>query len=106
MKTFNELRLEALQECPKVFSSNYFNNILKQKGVQKQIILNAKNYNFLKRYCDNQFKGSKTWVKKQKCEIKYNTDETSLELKIKECANFLKKHGYKVYKQVVEYKEI
>ena len=81
---------------PSTFTSNEFNKKAVKNGYPERNLRRKGLASFIKRYADNAYGGSKTWVKRNKT-ISIMSDE--------EMINYLKNKGYKVMKPVNEWVE-
>jgi hypothetical protein len=98
---------KTLSEMPNVFTSNEFNKKAVTNGYSKTQLQKKGLGTWLKKYCDNMYGGSKTWVKKEFKDKKHKPDLYSSDNKISEeqLINYLKSKGYKVMKPVNEWVE-
>jgi len=89
---------KTMQEMPSSFTSNEFNKRAVKNGYPPKILKRKGLASFIRKYADNAYEGSKTWVKKDKIQDKkIMTDE--------EMIKHLKSKGYKIMKPVKEWVE-
>ncbi len=102
-----------MQEMGDSFTSNEFNKRAVKNGYPYRSIKGKGLANFIRRYADNLYKGSKTWMKRispplsdEVCETRIKRICTSLPInEIDAAIDLLKSRGYKVMKPVSEWEE-
>jgi len=87
---------KTINEMPNTFTSNEFNKKAIKNGYPAKNLKRKGLASFIKKYADNAYEGSKTWVKRNKT-ISIMSDE--------EMINYLKNKGYKIMKPVNEWVE-
>lgn len=89
---------KTIKEMPNSFTSNEFNKRAVKNGYPARFIKKKGLSTFIKKYADNAYEGSKTWVKRNdKQSVK--TDEQSV-MTDEEMIKHLKNKGYKILKPV------
>ena len=91
-----EILEKTMNEMPNSFTSNEFNKMAVKNGYPAKNLKRKGLANFIRKYADNAYDGSKTWVKRVK-----NNGVISEEKMIE----YLKSKGYKVMKPVNEWVE-
>ena len=81
---------------PNSFTSNEFNKRAIKNGYPSNLLKRKGLANFIRKYADNAYEGSKTWVKR---------DETKKIISENEMIEYLKSKGYKIMKPVNEWVE-
>lgn len=92
-----EILEKTMQEMPVTFTSNEFNKRAVYNGYPQKALKHKGLHRFIKRYADNAYLGSKTWIKKTK-----TTSKTTE----KEMIEHLKRKGYKIMKPKTEWEEL
>lgn len=87
---------KTIKEMPNSFTSNEFNKRAVKNGYPAKNLKRKGLSNFIKKYADNAYAGSKTWVKKNQNQSKM-TDEDMIK--------HLKNKGYKIMKPVNDWIE-
>jgi len=87
---------KTMEEMPNSFTSNEFNKRAIKNGYPVRSLKRKGLSSFIKKYADNAYEGSKTWMKKNK-----NQTTTTEEDMIKH----LKGKGYKIMKPVNDWVE-
>ena len=87
---------KTIKEMPNSFTSNEFNKRAVKNGYPAKNLKRKGLSNFIKKYADNAYVGSKTWVKKNQNQAKM-TDEDMIK--------HLKNKGYKIMKPVNDWIE-
>jgi hypothetical protein len=102
-----EILRKTLDEMPDRFTSNQFNKQAVKNGFSEERLKRKGLSNYLRRYADNEYFGSKTWIKKQKIKKTNHSfiESTNVE-SISQAITILKKHGYKVMKPTTAWEEI
>lgn len=94
---------KTMEQMPNSFTSNEFNKKAISNGYPRKSIQRKGLSNFIRKYADNAYRGSKTWIKrssKEKKEDKQYAFET-----FDEIIAFLKSKGYKIMRPVNEWVE-
>jgi hypothetical protein len=93
----------ALEQMPKIFSSNEFSQKSQALGYPKELIPKGFIARFLHRNC-NQLDSTRMWAK----EYSQANQPTSKSISndVENAITLLKKNGYKISKQVIDWKEI
>lgn len=86
---------------PNSFTSNEFNKQAIKNGYPARMLRKKGLAPFIRKYADNAYDGSKTWVKKEVKKEVINENTTSDEKMIQ----YLKSKGYKIMKPVSEWVE-
>ena len=81
---------------PNSFTSNEFNKRAVKNGFSSEFLKRKGLSSFLRKYADNAYEGSKTWVK---------IDKTNNIISEDEMIKYLKSKGYKIMKPVNEWVE-
>lgn len=89
---------KTMYEMPNSFTSNEFNKRAIKNGYPTKNLKGKGLASFIRKYADNAYKGSKTWVKRDKNK---NTGIISEP----EMIEYLKSKGYKIMKPVNEWVE-
>jgi len=89
---------KTMNEMPNSFTSNEFNKRAIKNGYPAKNLKRKGLANFIRKYADNAYEGSKTWVKIDKNK---NTGIISEP----EMIEYLKSKGYKIMKPVNEWVE-
>jgi hypothetical protein len=99
---------KTMDEMPNVFTSNHFNKRAILNGYPKKKIVSTGTSNFVKKLANNEYYGSKTWVKKKVIIKKeYNPNHYKAKtLTEDEAVLFLKEKGYKILKPINKWEEI
>ena len=87
---------KTMNEMPNSFTSNEFNKRAIKNGYPARSLRKKGLASFIRKYADNAYDGSKTWVKKPTEEF-VMTDE--------EMVKHLKNKGYKIWKPVTDWIE-
>ena len=87
---------KTIEEMPNSFTSNEFNKRAIKNGYPAKNLKRKGLSTFIKKYADNAYIGSKTWIKKNEFHAKI-TDEYMIE--------HLKNKGYKIMKPVNDWIE-
>jgi len=87
---------KTIAEMPNSFTSNEFNKRAIKNGYPSNLLKRKGLANFIRKYADNAYEGSKTWVKR---------DETKKIISENEMIEYLKSKGYKIMKPVNEWVE-
>ena len=102
-----EILKKALDAMPKIFTSNEFNDKAVSLGYSRAMLKRKGLSLFLRRYCKNQYHGSKTWMKNTKGTDNHNhINNNGNELTIEQQIKNIKAAGYKVYKETIQLEEI
>ena len=89
---------QTIQEMPDSFTSNEFNKRAIKNGYPAKKLKRKGLASFIRKYADNAYEGSKTWVKRNNLQEKnIMTDEDMIK--------HLKGKGYKIMKPVNEWIE-
>ncbi len=89
---------KTMNEMPKSFTSHEFNKRAIKNGYPAKSLKGKGLASFIRRYADNAYEGSKTWIKRDETK----TTDTISEL---EMIEYLKSKGYKIMKPVNEWVE-
>jgi hypothetical protein len=87
----------ALEKMPVIFSSNEFSDKCKNLGIQDEFIKKGNLGKYLHRHC-SQHNSKRMWSKQKTSKV-INTN-------IEQAIALLKSEGYKISKQIVEWKEL
>lgn len=87
---------KTIEQMPEWFTSNEFNKLAIQNGYPARRLRQKGLSSFLRRYADNAYKGSKTWIKRNT-----KTDD----LNDIEMIAYLKNRGYKIMKPIKDWVE-
>lgn len=87
---------KTIAEMPNSFTSNEFNKRAIKNGYPAKRLKGKGLSSFIRKYADNAYEGSKTWVKR------YKTKNIISE---NEMIEYLKSKGYKIMKPVNEWIE-
>jgi len=87
---------KTISEMPNSFTSNEFNKRARKNGYPAKNLQRKGLASFIKKYANNAYPGSKTWIKK--------TSSESL-IREEEMIEHLKSKGYKIMKPVNEWVE-
>ncbi|MAG87322.1 MAG: hypothetical protein CMB97_08140 [Flavobacteriaceae bacterium] len=87
---------KTMNEMPNSFTSNEFNKRAVKNGYPAKSLKRKGLASFIRKYADNAYEGSKTWVKRNKTN-RLMSDEEMIE--------HLKNKGYKIMKPVNEWVE-
>lgn len=107
-----EILESILYEMPQVFTSNYFCKVARKKGVHENLIVNGGVAAFLWQNCDpttSTGNGTRTriWLKREKTNnVPDRSDSPPIQADIRAAIHFLKKHGYKIMRETVQYEEV
>jgi hypothetical protein len=88
--------VKTMEEMPELFTSNEFNKMAIKNGYPAQSLRKKGLASFIKIYADNEYEGSKTWLKR---------GEQKKLMADKEMIEYLKSKGYKIMKPVNEWVE-
>ena len=88
---------KTMKEMPNSFTSNEFNKLAIKNGYPASSLRKKGLASFIRRYADNAYEGSKTWIKKEVINKNTMSDEKMIQ--------YLKSKGYKILKQVSEWAE-
>src|SRR5574344_815075 len=92
---------KTMEQMPNSFTSQEFNKMAIKNGYPAKNLKSKGLANFIRKYADNDYRGSKTWVKrsaKEKKEDRQYSYET-----FDEIISFLKSKGYKIMRPVNEW---
>lgn len=92
---------KTIAEMPNSFTSHEFNKMAIKNGYPAKKLKRKGLASFIRKYADNAFAGSKTWIKRDK--TKNTTSEC--EMSDGEMIKRLKSKGYKIMKLVQEWVE-
>ena len=87
---------KTIAEMPNSFTSNEFNKRAIKNGYPSNLLKRKGLASFIRKYADNAYEGSKTWVKR---------DKTKKIISENEMIEYLKSKGYKIMKPVNEWVE-
>ena len=87
---------KTIQEMPNSFTSNEFNKRAVKNGYPVKSLKTKGLSNFLRKYADNAYVGSKTWIKR---------DVKNSSLTDEEMIKHLKSKGYKIMKPISDWIE-
>ena len=104
---------QTIKEMPHSFTSNEFNKRAVKNGYPSRSLKKKGLSNFLRKYADNAYHGSKTWVKKDATRLSMTNEEMIDHLKSEgynimtdqEMVEYLKSKGLKIMKPVNEWVE-
>ena len=99
--TQRQILEKTMNEMPNIFTSNEFTKRAILNGLPKPRNNNGFG-DFIEFYAVNEYKGSKTWSKKQ--QVFKNTETISIDEKT--CIDFLKSKGYKILKPINQFEEV
>lgn len=86
---------------PNSFTSNEFNKRAIKNGYPSKLLKRKGLAGFIRRYADNAYVGSKTWLKRDKTKKIISENEMSEN----EMIEYLKSKGYKIMRQVNDWVE-
>ena len=92
---------KTIAEMPNSFTSNEFNKRAIKNGYPSKLLKRKGLASFIRKYADNAYEGSKTWVKRDKPKKIISENEISENVMIE----YLKSKGYKIMKPVNEWVE-
>lgn len=95
---------KTIKEMPNSFTSNEFNKRAVKNGYPRRSLQRKGLASFIKKYADNAYEGSKTWVKKD-AQSNLMTHAQSNLMTDKEMIEHLKIKGYKIMKPVSDWVE-
>lgn len=94
---------KTMEQMPNSFTSYEFNKMAIKNGYPAKKLKIKGLANFIRKYADNAYKGSKTWVKRSAKEKK--EDRQYSFATFDEIISFLKSKGYKIMRPVNEWVE-
>ena len=94
---------KTMNEMPNSFTSNEFNKRAVKNGYPAKNLKRKGLSSFIRKYADNAYYGSKTWVKRR-AKVKKEDRQYSFET-FDEIISFLKSKGYKIMRPVNEWVE-
>lgn len=94
---------KTMEQMPNSFTSNEFNKKAISNGYSKTLLQRKGLSTFIRKYADNAYEGSKTWVKRSAKEKK--EDRQYSFATFDEIISFLKSKGYKIMRPVNEWVE-
>lgn len=89
---------KTITEMPKSFTSNEFGKRAIKNGYPSRKLKRKGLASFLWKYADNAYKGSKTWIKRDKTNNIMSEDKTNNIMSEYEMIKYLKSKGYKIMK--------
>lgn len=94
---------KTMEQMPNSFTSNEFNKRAIKNGYPAKNLKIKGLANFIRKYADNAYEGSKTWLKRSAKEKKEDRQYTFATFD--EIISFLKSKGYKIMRPVNEWVE-
>lgn len=94
---------KTMNEMPNSFTSHEFNKRAIKNGYPAKNLKRKGLANFIRKYADNAYEGSKTWVQRSAKEKKEDRQYTFVTFD--EIISFLKSKGYKIMRPVNEWVE-
>jgi hypothetical protein len=98
---------KTMAEMKDSFTSKQFNKRAVLNGYPKEKIeTNSGLGNFIKKYADNAYKGSKTWIKRKPNNFVTTRQEEGYHFRnFEEIIDFVKSKGYKILKPISDWVE-
>ena len=96
---------KTITEMPKSFTSNEFGKRAIKNGYPSRKLKRKGLASFLWKYADNAYKGSKTWIKRDKTNNIMSADEKNNRMSDDEMIKYLKSKGYKIMKPIRDWIE-